>query len=159
MTSVERMDLAVREEVIEVLVVGPRDEVIIATSDDLGRRGDRRQQITQHRVLLRVVPHEAGGLREAPEVIGADVVLVDFGLTGARRNRLDRIADIGSGVESAHVIETRRLDDVFERATCFDRKTDRAAADSQARDALWSLRSEEERRRSPDVWADDVRSA
>ena len=80
---VERMDLAVREKVVEVLVVRPRHEVIIAPRDDLGRRGDRRQQIAQHRVLFGVMPHEASGLREAPEVVGADIVLVDFGLAVA----------------------------------------------------------------------------
>ena len=82
-TSVEWMDLAVREEVVEVLVVRPRHEVIIASVDDLGRRGDRREKVAQNRVLFWVVPHEASGLREAAEVVGADIVLVDFGLAVA----------------------------------------------------------------------------
>ena len=79
MTGVEGMDLAVGEAVVEVLVVRPRHEVIVAPGHDLGRRGDRRKQIAQRRVLLGVVPHEPGRLGEAPEVIGADIVLVDFG--------------------------------------------------------------------------------
>jgi hypothetical protein len=37
------MDLAVGEEVVEVLIVRPRHEVIVAPGHDLGRRGDRRQ--------------------------------------------------------------------------------------------------------------------
>ncbi len=82
-TGVERMDLAVREEVVQELVVRPRHEVIIATGEDLGRRSDRREKVAQDRVLFWVVPHEASGLRESPEVIGADVVLVDFGLAVA----------------------------------------------------------------------------
>jgi hypothetical protein len=59
-------------------------EVIVAPGHDLGRRGDRRKQIAQHRVLFWVMPHESGRLREAPEVVGADIVLVDFGLALAR---------------------------------------------------------------------------
>src|SRR5689334_25446327 len=55
-TGVKRMDLTVREEVVEVLVVRPRHEVIVASGNDLGRRGDPRQQIAQHRVLLGVMP-------------------------------------------------------------------------------------------------------
>jgi hypothetical protein len=64
-------------------------EVIVAPGHDLGRRGDRRQQIAQHRVLLGVMPHEPGRLRKAPEVVGADIVLVDFGLALARGTGLD----------------------------------------------------------------------
>src|SRR6185437_9552685 len=65
-TGVEGMGLAVGEQVVEVLVVRPRHEVIVAPGEDLRWRGDRRQYVTQHRVLLRVVPHEPGRLREAP---------------------------------------------------------------------------------------------
>src|SRR6185369_11847076 len=57
-TCVERMDLAVGEKVVEVLVVRPRHEVIVAPGHDLGRCGDRRQEIAQDRVLLGVMPHE-----------------------------------------------------------------------------------------------------
>jgi hypothetical protein len=39
-TRVERMDLAVREEVVEVLVVRPGNEVIVAPGHDLGRLGE-----------------------------------------------------------------------------------------------------------------------
>src|SRR6266540_5854734 len=92
-TRVERMDLAVGEEVVEVLVVRPRHEVIVAPGHDLGWRGDRRQQITQDRVLFGVMPHEPGRVREPPEIVGADIVLMDVGLTVARRTRFDRIAD------------------------------------------------------------------
>jgi hypothetical protein len=35
------------------------------------------------------MPHEPGRLREAPEVVGADIVLVDFGLALARGTGLD----------------------------------------------------------------------
>ena len=38
LTCGERMDLAVREEVMQLLVVRPWHEVIIATRDNLGRR-------------------------------------------------------------------------------------------------------------------------
>src|SRR6266446_3597692 len=47
-TGVEGMDHAVGEEIVEVLVVRPRHEVVVAARHDLGRRGDRREQITQH---------------------------------------------------------------------------------------------------------------
>jgi len=52
--------------------------------------------------------------------------------------------------------EARRLDDVLERAACFDREADCAAADGQARDTLRSLRGEKERCRRADVGAYDV---
>src|SRR6266581_5386430 len=135
-TRVEGMDLAAGEEVVEVLVVRPRHEVIVTPGYDLGRRGDLRQQVTQHRVLLGVMPHEPGRFREAPEVVGADIVLVDVGLAGAGGTRLDRVADVGSGVQPAHDVQARRLDDLLERPARFDRKADRAAADGQARDAF-----------------------
>src|SRR6266511_3842846 len=158
-TGVERMDLAVGEEVVEVLVVRPRHEVVVAPGHDLGRRGDRRQQVTQHRVLLGVMPHEPGRLREAPEVVGADIVLVDVGLAVARGSRLDRVADVGPGVQPAHEVQTRRLDDVLERTARVDREADRAAADGQAGDALWRPGGKEERRGRADVRADDVGSS
>ena len=104
-TGIEGMDLAVGKELVEVLVVRPRHEVIVAARHDLGRRRDRREQITQHRALLGVVPHEARRLREASEVVGADVVLVDLGLAGLRRDRLDSVTDVGPGVELAHRIQ------------------------------------------------------
>jgi len=82
-TGVERMNLGVRDEVVEVLVVRPRHKVVIASGEDLGRRGDRREKVAQDRVLFWVMPDEASGLRETPEVVGADIVLVDFGLAVA----------------------------------------------------------------------------
>jgi hypothetical protein len=81
------------------------------------------------------MPHETGGLREAPEVVGADIVLVDFGLAVARGTGLDRVADVGSRVQPAHDVESRRLDGLLERAARFDREADRAATDGQARNA------------------------
>src|SRR5690242_14209062 len=155
----KKMDLAVGEEVVEVLVVRPRYEVIVAPGHDPGRRGELRQQVTQYRVLLGVVPHEPGRLREAPEIVGADIVLVDVGLAVARGTRLDRIADVGSGVQPAHDVQTRRLDNLLERPARFDRKTDRTATGGQARDALRYPRGEEERCGRADVRADDVGSS
>jgi len=67
MTGVETMNRAVREEVVEVLVVRLWHQVILAAGQDLGRRGDRREQVTQHWVLLGVMPNEPGRLREASE--------------------------------------------------------------------------------------------
>ena len=144
---------------MEVLVVRPRHEVIVAAGHDLGRRGDRRQQVAQHRVLLGVVPHEPRRLGEPSEVVGADVVLVDLGLAGARGGGLDGVADVGPSIEPAHDVQARRFDDVLERAARFDREADCAAADGQARDALRSLRGKEQRCGRADVRADDVRSA
>jgi Transposase len=71
---------------------------------------------------------------------------VDLWLADARGARLDRVADIRSGVESAYIIQGRRFDDLLERAARVDRKADRPAADGQARDPFWSLRSKEKRR-------------
>src|SRR5260221_6794848 len=158
-TRVERMDLAAGEEVVEVLVVRPQHEVIVAPGPDLRRLGDGRQQVTQYRVLLGVMPHEPGRLREPPEVVGADIVLVDVGLGVARGTRLDRVADVGPGVQPAHDVQTRRLDDVLERTARFDRKADRAAADGQAHNAFRRPGGNEERRGRADVRADDVRSS
>src|SRR6476659_3642076 len=105
------------------------------------------------------MPHEPGRLREAPEVVGADIVLVYFGLALARGTGLDGVADVGSGVQFAHDVQTRRFDDVLERAACLDREADCAAADGQARDALRSLCGKEEGCGRADVRADDVRSS
>src|SRR5258707_13776911 len=105
------------------------------------------------------MPHEPGRLREAPEVVGADIVLVDVGLAVARSTRLDRVADVGSGVLPAHNVQTRRLDDLLERTARLDRKANRAAADGQARDAPRRPRGKEERRGCTDVRADDLRSS
>src|SRR4029077_11165094 len=79
------------------------------------------------------------------KVVGADVVLVNLRLTGARRAGLDRVADVGPGVEPSHHVQARRFDDVLERAACLDRKADRAAADRQARDSFRGVRGKEER--------------
>ena len=46
-TGVEGMNFAVGEEVVEVLVVRPRHELIVAPGEVLRWRGDRRQQVTQ----------------------------------------------------------------------------------------------------------------
>jgi hypothetical protein len=66
-------------------------------------------------------------------------------LSVARCGRLDRVADVGSGVEPPNVIEAGCLDDVFERTAGLDRVADSAATDGQARDAFWRLGREEER--------------
>src|SRR5438128_2423294 len=105
------------------------------------------------------MPHEPGRLREAPEVVGADVILVDLGLAVARGSGLDRVTDVGSGVHPAYDVQTRRLDDPLERAPRFNRKADRATADGQARDALRSPRGKEKRRGRAHVRADDVGSS
>ena len=110
---------------------------------------------SRNRVLLGVMPHEPGRLREAPEVVGADIVLVDFGLAVARGSGLDGVADVGSGVQPAYDVQTRRFDDLLESAACFDREADSAAADGQARYALRSLRGKEERCGRADVRADE----
>ena len=151
--------LAVGEELGRVLAVRPRHEVIVAARDDLGRRGDGREQIVQHRVLLGVGPHKPRRLGEALEVVGADVVLVDLRLADARGGRLDCVTDIRSGVEGAHVIQSRRFGDLLEGAARVDREADRAAADGQARDPFRSLRSEEKRGGRANVRADDVRNS
>src|SRR5258705_12906726 len=70
-TGIEGVNLAVGHKLVDVLVVRPRNEIIVATCDDLGRRGDRRQQLTQNRVELRVVPDEPSRLGETSEVVGA----------------------------------------------------------------------------------------
>src|SRR3954451_22210865 len=78
--GIQWVDLAVGQQVGEVLVVGPRHQVVLASGDDLSRRRDQWQQTAQLRVLLGVVADKAGGLGKAPEVIRADVVLMDVGL-------------------------------------------------------------------------------
>src|SRR5580704_18318333 len=158
-TGIERVNLAVREELVEILVVRPRHQLVVPACHDLGRGGDRRQQVSEHRVLLGVVPYEPGRLREPAEVVCAHIVLVDLGLSLARCDRLDRVADVGSGVEPANVIETGRLDDVLERTAGLDRVADSATADGQARDAFWRLGREKERCGCANVRTDDVRSA
>jgi hypothetical protein len=84
---------------------------------------------------------------------------VDLRLADARGGRLDRVSDIRAGVEGAHVIQSRRFDDLLERAARIDRKADRAAADGQARDPFWSLPSKEKRSGRANVRADDVRNS
>lgn len=131
----------------------------MAARDDLGRRGDGRQQIVQHRVLLGVGPYKPRRLCEAPEVVGADLVLVDVRLADARGGQLDREADIRSGVEGTYVIQSRRFDDLLERAARVDRKPHGAAANGEARDPVWSLRGKEKRRGRANVRADNVRNS
>jgi hypothetical protein len=84
---------------------------------------------------------------------------VDVGLADARGTRLDRVADVGPGVQPAHGIQTRRIDDLLQRTARFDRKADRAAADGQARDALRRPRGKEKRRGRADIRADEVRNS
>lgn len=55
------------------------------------------------------MPHEASGFRKAPEVVGADIVLVHFGLAVPCGDRLDRLTDAGPGIKLAHDGKTRRL--------------------------------------------------
>jgi hypothetical protein len=105
------------------------------------------------------MPHEPRRLRKPPEVVRADIVLVHFGLAVARSSGLDRVADVGPGIKPAHDVQTRRFNDVLERAARVDREADRAAADGQARNALWRPRGKEERRGRADVRADDMRSS
>src|SRR6266508_4772785 len=105
------------------------------------------------------MPHEPGRLREPPEIVGTDIVFVDFGLAVARRSGLDRMADVGPGIQPAHDVQTGRLDDVLERAARVDREADCPAADGQARHALWRPRGKEERRGRADIRADDMRSS
>src|SRR5713101_2830966 len=66
---------------------------------------------------------------------------------------------LGPGILLAHDVQTRRLDGLLERTPSFDRKSDRAATEGQARNALRRPRSKEERRCRADVRADDVRSS
>ena len=114
MTGVERVNLAARQKLVEILVVRPRHELVVPACHDLGRGRDRRQQVPEHRVLLGVVPYEPGRLRKPAEVVCAYIVLVDLRLSVARCGRLDRVADIGSGVEPADIIQAGGLDDVLE---------------------------------------------
>src|SRR5258708_33622348 len=91
MTGVERVNLAARQELVEILVVRPRHELVVPARHDLGRGRDRRQQVPERRVLLGVVPYEPGRLREPAEVVCAHIVLLDLGLSVARRGPLDRV--------------------------------------------------------------------
>src|SRR6266704_1703241 len=93
------------------------------------------------------------------EIVGADIVLVDVGLAVAGGTRLDRVADVGPGVQPAHDVQTRRLDDLLESTARLNREADRAAADGQAGDALRRPGGKEERRGRADVRADDVGSS
>src|SRR4029077_7658670 len=80
-------------------------------------------------------------------------------LTIGRGRWLERVTEVGPGIQPTHDVQTWRFDDALERAACLDREADRAAADGQARDAVGSLRSEHERRGRADVGADDMRSS
>src|SRR4029077_18495226 len=119
MAGAGESDVAVREEVAEVLVVRPRHEVVAVPSHDLARRGDRRQELAPDRGLLGVVPDDPRRLREAPEVVGADVVLVHLGLALARRGRLEGLAEVGPGKKPANDVEAPGPPDFLERAPRF----------------------------------------
>ena len=108
MAGVEWMGLAIRKKIVEVLVIRPRHEFIVATGHDLRRRRDRREQVTQDRILLRVVPHEPCRLGEASEVVGTDVILVDFWLALAACACFDRVADVRPGVERTDGVQAGR---------------------------------------------------
>src|SRR6516164_8489281 len=101
--------------------------------------------------------HEPGRLREAPEVVCAHIVFVDVWFAVARRACLDRVADVRPGVELSYHVQAWCFDDIFERAARFDWEQHRAAADRQARHALWRLRRKEESCRCANVGAHDVR--
>ena len=74
------------------------------------------------------MPEKPSRLGETSEVVGADVILVDFRLCVARGAGLNRVADVCSRIERAHDVQAGRLDDVFEGAAGVDRKANRAAA-------------------------------
>src|SRR5258705_13271835 len=124
-TGIEGVNLAVGHKLVDVLVVRPWNEIVVPACDDLGRRGDCWQQLTQNRVELRVVPDKPSRLGETSEVVGADVILVDLRLCIARGGGFNRVADVGSRIERAHDVQAGRLDDVFEGAAGVDRKTNR----------------------------------
>jgi hypothetical protein len=46
MTGVKRVNLAVRQKLVEILVVRPRHEVVVLACHDLGRGCDHRQQVS-----------------------------------------------------------------------------------------------------------------
>src|SRR4029450_3253845 len=96
-------------------------------------------------MLLGVVADEASGLSKAPEVIRADVVLMDVGLAIGTGRGLDREADVGSGIPLSDVVEARGLDDILERAAGIDGVTHGPSTDGQARDAVWSVGRQEQR--------------
>src|SRR6185437_11963960 len=112
----------------------------------------------QHLVVLRVMPYEPGRLREPPEVVCADIVLMDLGFAVARCADLDSGADVLPGVGLAQYIQVRRLDCLLERPARLDRETHRTTADRQARHALWRPRREEQTCRRANVGPNDVRS-
>ena len=108
------MDLTVGEQVVEVLVVRPRHEVVVAAGDirvGVVIDGSRSRSTGSSRdSAARSAP-----TRRSAEVVGVDVVLVDLGFPGARRGGLDGVADVGP-VQPAHDIQAGRFDDVLDRA-------------------------------------------
>jgi hypothetical protein len=107
--------------------------------------------------LLRVVADKASGLGKAPEVVRADVVLMDVGFAIGAGRGLDGEPDVGSGIQLSDDVEARGLDDVLERAAGIDGSTYRASTDGQARDAVWSIGRQEQRGGGADVRTDNVR--
>jgi hypothetical protein len=81
---------------------------------------------------------------------------MDVGFAVGTCRGLDSEADVGSGVQLSDVIEARGLDDVFERAAGVDGSSHRAAADGQARDAVWRGGREVQRGGGADVRTDNV---
>ena len=63
---------------------------------------------------------KASGLGKAPEVIRADVVLMDVGLALGTGRGLDGEPDVGSGIQLSDDVEARGLDDILERAGGID---------------------------------------
>ena len=57
---------------------------------------------------------EACGLGKAPEVIRADVVLMDLGLTVGTGCRLDGESDVGPCIQLSDDVEARGLDDILD---------------------------------------------
>ena len=102
---------------------------------------------------------EASGLGKAPEVIRADVVLMDVGLAIGTGRGLDGEPDVGSGIQLSDDVEARGLDDILERAAGIDGNTHRASTDGQARDAVWSVGRQEQRGGGAHVRTDHVRRA
>ena len=76
---------------------------------------------------------------EPPEVVRADVVLVDVGLAVGTGRGLDGEPDVGSGIQLSDDVEAGGLDDILERAAGFDGSTHRASTDGQAGDAVGSV--------------------
>jgi len=84
------MDLAVREEVMQVLVVRPWHEVIIATRDDLGRRGDRREKVAD------LKPLDDAYLREARDHLSFWPRWMSAKRRGRKKSRPIRSGSAGS---------------------------------------------------------------